>query len=91
MKKPYIESRWIRAWVQRMWMLSTIDRLYFPLVLYPLYLSFGPWCFGYIIEDHLGVIFAWGIFIRGSYLPGSFTYAYGFLQVKQILNMLRHY
>lgn len=62
-------------------MLSTIDRLFFPLALYPIYLTIGPWAFGYIVEDNLGIIFAWGIFIRGAYLPGSFTYAYGFLQM----------
>lgn len=68
--------------MQKFWMLATVDRIFFPSVIYPIYLTVGPWSIGYIIEDHLGAIFAWGIFIRGAYLPGSFTYAYGFLQVK---------
>lgn len=41
----------------------------------------GPWSVGEIIEGYIGVIFAWGTIVNGSYLPGSFTYAYGFLQV----------
>lgn len=50
-------------------------------MLYTLYIGVGPWSVGYIIDDNLGVIFAWGIFINGAFLPGSFTYAYGFLQL----------
>lgn len=34
-----------------------------------------------MIENHIGIIFAWGMFIGKSYLPGSFTYAYGFFQL----------
>lgn len=68
-----------------MWILATVDRIFWPLVLYPVYLTFGPWSIGHIIEDYVGVIFAWGIFINGTFLPGSFTYAYGFLQVKIIM------
>ncbi|KAG8240349.1 hypothetical protein J437_LFUL000824 [Ladona fulva] len=41
----------------------------------------GPWSIGEVIEKHTGVIFAWGTIIRGAYLPGSFTYAYGFFQM----------
>jgi len=45
----------------------------------------GPWSVGAVIEDYVGAIFAWGIIVNGSYLPGSFTYAYGFLQVRKML------
>jgi hypothetical protein len=41
----------------------------------------GPWSIGEVIEGYTGIIFAWGIIVNGAYLPGSFTYAYGFLQV----------
>ncbi|RLU16625.1 hypothetical protein DMN91_010693 [Ooceraea biroi] len=64
-----------------MWILSTVDRLYFGLILYSLYLTVGPWTVGEIIENHIGVIFVWGIFIGNEYLPGGFTYAYGFFQL----------
>ncbi|GJQ65555.1 hypothetical protein Trydic_g7655 [Trypoxylus dichotomus] len=70
-----------KHWLRKLWILSTIDRIFWPMVLYPMYLSFGPWSIGHIIEDHIGIIFAWGIYIDGILLPGSFTYAYGFLQL----------
>ncbi|GLV40020.1 hypothetical protein CBL_10916 [Carabus blaptoides fortunei] len=80
-KKPFIKNRCLRTWTRKLWSLVTVDRIFYPLVLYPVYLCLGPWSAGYIIEEHFGVIFAWGIFVRGAYLPGSFTYAYGFLQL----------
>ena len=49
----------------------------------------GPWSIGAVIEGHVGAIFAWGILVNGSYLPGSFTYAYGFLQVR-FWNICQH-
>lgn len=43
---------------------------------------------GAVIENHIGAIFAWGILVNGAYLPGSFTYAYGFLQVMHLLILI---
>lgn len=79
--KPHLRRCFFRNWTRRLWILSTVDRIFWPLVLYPVYLSFGPWSVGHIIEDYVGVIFAWGIYVNGTFLPGSFTYAYGFLQL----------
>lgn len=73
------------VWLRKLWMLSAVDITFWPLVLYPVYLTFGPWSIGYLVEDHIGVVFAWGIFVNGTFLPGSFTYAYGFIQVVVIL------
>ncbi|XP_047002995.1 transmembrane protein 62-like [Schistocerca americana] len=81
MRKPTWNAWCLRIWVQKLWVLSTVDRIFYPLVIYPLYLTVGPWSVGEVIEGYTGVIFAWGIFINKSYLPGSFTYAYGFLQM----------
>ncbi|EFA02740.2 Transmembrane protein 62-like Protein [Tribolium castaneum] len=78
---PRLRGSFCRMWLRKFWVLSTVDRIFWPIFLYPLYLSFGPWSVGYLVEDHVGVIFAWGIFVNGSYLPGSFTYAYGFIQL----------
>lgn len=69
--------------IRKLWILSSIDRIFYPLMLYTLYICIGPWSIGYIIEDNLGVIFAWGIITNGAFLPGSFTYAYGSLQVTK--------
>ncbi|XP_017772188.1 PREDICTED: transmembrane protein 62-like isoform X2 [Nicrophorus vespilloides] len=81
MRKPVMRKGLLKSWIRKMWVLSSIDRLFWPIVLYPIYLSFGPWSVGYIIEDHIGIVFPWGTFVNGSFLPGSFTYAYGTLQL----------
>lgn len=77
-----------KGWIRKLWILSTIDRIFWPLVLYAFYLLVGPWSIGYLVEDHLGIIFAWGIFVNGTFLPGSFTYAYGFLQVSTLIKLM---
>lgn len=63
-------------------MLSSVDRLFYPLVLYCLYLSVGPWSICEVIDNHYGAIFVWGIYVNGSYLPGALTYLYGFFQLS---------
>uniref|UniRef100_A0A1B6LP93 Uncharacterized protein n=2 Tax=Graphocephala atropunctata TaxID=36148 RepID=A0A1B6LP93_9HEMI len=71
----------ISRWYRRLWILANLDRFFYPLILYPIYICFGPWAVGEIIDDYIGVIFAWGTFVNGAYLPGSFTYGYGFFQI----------
>lgn len=41
----------------------------------------GPWVVGEVIDGHVGAVFAWGMIVNNSFLPGSFTYAYGFLHI----------
>ena len=41
----------------------------------------GPWFLGELLEGHTGVVFVWGMFVYGSYLPLCLTYVYGALQV----------
>lgn len=67
--------------IQRFWILSTVDRIFWPILGYCFYLSIGPWSIGEVIDDHIGVIFIWGIYIDGAYLPGSLTFLYGFFQL----------
>ncbi|XP_014599513.1 PREDICTED: transmembrane protein 62-like [Polistes canadensis] len=81
MSRPRIRIKFFHWWIRKLWILSTIDRLFFPLVLYALYLTVGPWTIGEVIENHIGVIFAWGTYVGNSFLPGAFTYAYGFFQL----------
>lgn len=64
-----------------LWILSTIDRVFYVLMLYTLYVAVGPWTVGEIIEGHTGVIFMWGTFIEGMYLPGGLTYLYGVIEL----------
>lgn len=70
-----------RCCVRKLWNLVSMDRIFWPLVLYQIYLIIGPWCIGYMIENYIGAIFAWGIYVNGLFLPVSFTYNYGSLQL----------
>ncbi|XP_076179438.1 transmembrane protein 62 isoform X1 [Ptiloglossa arizonensis] len=81
MHRPRFRIKFFHLWLRKLWILSTVDRLFFPLVLYALYLIIGPWAIGEVIDNHMGIIFAWGTFVGNSYLPGAFTYAYGFFQL----------
>lgn len=64
-----------------MWVLATVDHLFYPLVVYDLYLCLGPWAVGEVMEGYIGAVFAWGVLVNGVFIPGSFTYVYGFLQL----------
>ncbi|XP_076646835.1 transmembrane protein 62 [Halictus rubicundus] len=81
MHRPRLRIKFFHSWLRKLWILSTVDRLCFPLVIYALYLTVGPWAIGEVIDNHTGIIFAWGTFVGNSYLPGAFTYAYGFFQL----------
>jgi len=85
--QPKLRGNFLKSWTRKLWVLTTVDRVFWPVVLYPIYLVFGPWSIGYIVEDYVGVIFSWGIIIDGAFLPGSFTYAYGFVQVQLIVHL----
>lgn len=79
--RPRIRTYCCRGWIRKMWILSTVDRLVFPIIGYCLYLTCGPWSFGEVIDGHVGIVFVWGIFVNGSFLPGTLTYFYGFFQL----------
>ena len=52
---------------------------------YALYFVFftGPWFLGELLEGHTGVVFVWGMFVYGSYLPLCLTYVYGAFQASR--------
>ncbi|XP_011883013.1 PREDICTED: transmembrane protein 62-like [Vollenhovia emeryi] len=68
-------------WLRKLWVLSSVDRVFFGLMSYTICFAIGPWTIGEIIEGHIGVIFVWGTFVGNMYLPGGLTYAYGFSQL----------
>ncbi|MPC58595.1 Transmembrane protein 62 [Portunus trituberculatus] len=80
MIRPRLRWKFFDLWLRKLWVLVSVDRLFWPLVVSAVYVPVGPWFVGEVIEDHIGVVFAWGIFVNRSYLPGSLTYAYGFFQ-----------
>lgn len=77
---------------RKLWILVRIDRLFWPLIAYSILFLVCPWFVGYIIDDHIGYIFAWGTVVNGTYIPDSLTYWYGFLhllffQIPLIINI----
>ncbi|XP_075974163.1 transmembrane protein 62-like [Anticarsia gemmatalis] len=78
---PKYRRRFGRHMLRRVWLLSKLDRVFYPIVLYAVYIPIGPWAIGELIDGHVGAIFAWGILIRGAFLPEPFTYMYGSVQL----------
>lgn len=91
--KPRLPTNYLFTLIKKMWILSTVDKIFWVLVLYPIFLAVGPWSIGYLVEDHIGAVFAWGIFINGAHLPGSVTYEIGVIQVSLlfVLSLNRNY
>lgn len=78
---PILKNTFAHRWLRRMWILSNIDSLFYPMVLYPLYISIGPWALAELLDGEYGIIFIWGIFVRNTYVPATFTYGYAFMQL----------
>lgn len=81
MKMHRFKKRCVRNFLKKLWILSNIDELFYPVVLYTLYLPFGPWFAGDVIDGRIGIAFAWGTFFAGKFLPGTMSYFYGFTHV----------
>lgn len=67
--------------VRKIWLLTTVNRVFWPMILLYVYLIAGPWSFGEVIDGYTSWVFVWGIFVNNSFYPGSLSYAYGFLQL----------
>lgn len=75
------EFKFMKSWCKKIWMLATVDAIFYPMVLYVLYLTVGPWAFGEVIDGHFGVVFVWGVLVNGVLLPGTLNYIHGFWQL----------
>ncbi|XP_033734375.1 transmembrane protein 62-like [Pecten maximus] len=71
----------INSWLLRLWLVSRISSLFYPLVGFTLYIGMGPWFVAEILEGHLGVVFIWGLYVKGVFIPGSLAYLYGIFQI----------
>ncbi|OQR73783.1 transmembrane protein 62-like [Tropilaelaps mercedesae] len=60
-------------------LLVSVDRLFYPLIAFPIYICIGPWFLGAIVEEHLGVCFLWGTFVDGNFLPGGIIFFYAII------------
>lgn len=76
---PITRINFINIWLRKLTLAANMDSFYYFLALFPVYLAIGPWTVGYVIDDDIAIIFAWGtVFLDGRYLPGALTYTYGF-------------
>ncbi|XP_060073255.1 transmembrane protein 62-like [Ylistrum balloti] len=71
----------INGWLLRIWLVSRISPLFYPLVSYTLYIGIGPWFVAEILEGHFGMVFIWGLYVKGAFIPGSLAYLYGIFQI----------
>lgn len=84
-----LRNRCFRLWLRKLWIFASVRSLLYPFVVYTVYLVVGPWCFGHLIDDRTGVMFAWGTFFEGgTYLAGTFSYVYGFIHVLTFNGLL---
>jgi len=65
----------------RMMILCSIDLFYYSLIGLALYHFIGPWYFGYLTDGYFGVVFLWGMIIRGIYLPPDMQTYMGTIQL----------
>ena len=64
------------------------DALFYAFVLSALYISMGPWALGYFLDESLGLLFPWGLWIDGHILPADVTHLYGLVFIFPYLYML---
>jgi hypothetical protein len=54
-----------------LWIMATIDSLFYSVILGPIYLLLGPWAVGYFLEESPGVLFFWGLYVEERLLPAT--------------------
>ena len=64
------------------------DSLFYAFVLGALYISIGPWALGYFLDESLGLLFPWGLWIDGHILPADVTHLYGLVFIFPYLYLL---
>lgn len=69
--------RYIQKILFRLYLLSHQDRLFYFLIFIPFYTLIGPWFIAHMVSDYVGIVFAWGQFIDGTFLPVGFTFIFG--------------
>lgn len=67
--------------IQHYWILASVNRIFWPVILYCIYLIFGPWNWSDLADGHYGFVFASVIYVDGVFLPGSLTFFYGCVEL----------
>lgn len=73
---------------QKIYCLASRSQYFYVLFFIPIYKSIGPWFFDYVIDDHMGIYFAWGVYFNWGekFCPAGLTYLSALLNVN--INLL---
>jgi Icc-related predicted phosphoesterase len=74
LKRPKVASHYWRGSIQKYLVLASVDRIYFTILFWLLYTAIGPWSFHEILDGHIGVVFVWGTFVKGQFVPGTLNW-----------------
>jgi hypothetical protein len=77
--------------IRTMWVTASADKLFYPIIIGPIYLLIGPWALGYFLKDSLGVLFFWGLYVEGVVLPGNLASVYGLICIVPYLYLMLIY
>ncbi|XP_074644153.1 transmembrane protein 62-like [Tubulanus polymorphus] len=69
----------LQNWMNRFYLLTATNRIFWPLAVFHVYIAVGPWFIGRVLDEFIGVCFVFGLYVDGQLLPSHSTYAYGFL------------
>lgn len=70
--------------VGKAYYMTCVNKVFFPIIGIPLYMTFGPWLIGYVTPEHLAVCFAWGLIVDGTFLPGDISYILAALYIISV-------
>ncbi|XP_063418697.1 transmembrane protein 62-like [Mytilus trossulus] len=70
-------GHFINIWLLRLWLVTKVKSLYWLFTLFTLYVAIGPWFIADVLEGEVGVLFVWGLYVKGTLLPGCLAYLYG--------------
>jgi len=64
---------------KKLFLVCSYNKIFIPLVLFVIYMAFGPWIVGSLIEGHSGAVFAWGVIVNKQMVHSQVPFAYYFL------------
>lgn len=66
--------------LKRLLIVCQQDRLFFPFLVFLIYMTVGPWVIGRLVEGKIGAVFAWGVVMfEGGKLPSQTTFVWYFI------------
>ena len=77
--------------IKTMWITASTNKIFYSLILGPIYLLIGPWAVGYFLKDSLGILFFWGLYVEGVVLPANVASAYGLIYIVPYMYLILIY